>query len=324
MKWLAFSDAHLKKFSDPRREKDQQHFFELLMEVVVVERIELVVFIGDWYNSKSYLHAALCNFSIDFLKQLSTRCDLIFVAGNHDFLYPDKTETTLEPFSQFGSLYAQPGVYKRGNITFDCLPYTRDVEKVRSFCGKSGSSILLAHIELDQMRASRNWLLKTEMKKSDLSLSSYVVGLTGHVHWRQQIDNLICIGSPYEMDFSDAGSLPRGLHVFEDCELSKFIPLDLPRHFIITYSNSIPLPQGEHYIKIVDVPADEVDKVLRDCSTFDFREVVVIPEVGKTLEKDEKFFSINSAIDEYVERVCPDQLDKDELKEMGKRYLSVK
>jgi DNA repair exonuclease SbcCD nuclease subunit len=317
---LPISDLHLKKFADPRKGADLDEFFVKLLNTVVERNVEFVPFLGDWFNSKSYLHSSLCNLSHQYLAHLSELAFVIFIAGNHDQIRPDDPESTLRAFLPYGQVIETPRVWVEKELRFACLPFTRDVEVIRKFCSETEADVLLAHIELNGMRASGTWFLESPLEEKDLSPNRFKQILTGHAHWRQKIGNVLCIGSPYEMDFSDADSDERGLYVFHDTDISDFIPIKAPRYFIVEYPNE--LPQGGHYVRYVNVPKDKIEEVLRKTEKKGLRECAIVPKVEETFKPDDKVYTLRAAVSEYVDKACPESLDRAELVDLGEHYLA--
>jgi Calcineurin-like phosphoesterase len=319
LRWMALSDLHLRRYNDPKRAQDLVDFFDFLFFTVNQYRVKCIVFGGDWYNSKAYLHASLCNLSYNALTTLSGSCRMIFVGGNHDMLYPDQAETTLRPFTAFGQVIETPMCVKVDNITFNCIPFFNYKNTLKEVHPEA--DVLVTHAELDGMRANASYLLKGTTKADDLLTGKESIVLTGHAHWPQKLGRVQCIGSPYEIDFSDAGSDPRGLWIFDDTELFKFVPTTLPRHFIVDYKVTHKLPYGENYIRVINVPQDKVEEVLQLSNLCGARECSVTPLAVKTVAPDTEEYSFERSIDEFVEKSAPDNLDKSELRELGRKYL---
>jgi DNA repair exonuclease SbcCD nuclease subunit len=321
LRWLAFSDIHLKHVNDPKRVGDVERLFTELIAVVKSRNVKLVAFLGDWYNSKAFLHAALCNYSLEKVEELSKLAELLFVVGNHDQIFVDKKESTLRPFSRFGHVFEEPGQFSHPDMTFSCLPFTRNVEEIRTFCAKP-ANVLLGHIELDGLRASKSWTMKSSIIREDLGQNHKLI-LTGHIHWPQTIGNVICIGSPLEHDFSDAGSNPRGFFIFDGVDLTEFYALsDYPKHFILDYPS--PLPEGDNYVRVIGVPREDVQKVLHEASTKGIREISVIPKVEKVDSTPDRVHTIDTALREYVEKNADDSFEKGELVDLGISYLRTR
>jgi hypothetical protein len=115
------------------------------------------------------------------------------------------------------------------------LPWVEDVSEIKRIVKENRSAqYIFCHADVQGFNLNRSTKLEHGLEYSDLE--SFKRVYSGHIHIRQDKNNVLYVGTPYEMDRGDRGNT-KGfyvLHVESDLLTEKFIENTVsPRHIKI-------------------------------------------------------------------------------------------
>ena len=134
MKVLFTSDWHVDAvtFGLSRLDELDEYWWHL-HNVILAERVDLVVVAGDFFDPGSMLHAhyeVVVGSAFQMLASATTFGKIFAIAGNHDVLETNRPLSTVTPicrFAEFASVYDSPAFKmladERGDVGFLLLPY---------------------------------------------------------------------------------------------------------------------------------------------------------------------------------------------------------
>jgi DNA repair exonuclease SbcCD nuclease subunit len=191
-------------------------FFPYLLENDIKEVFQL----GDLFDRRKFINYNSLYMSrkyfFDKLKYYGIKLHTLI--GNHDIFYKNTLEVNspkllLKEYDNV-IVYDEFDTVNFDGINIDIVPWLCDANQTEIFemMKKSGSDICFGHFEIDGFEMDRGnvhhgGLDRKELKKYDIVLS-------GHFHHKSSSDNILYVGTPYEMTWSDYNDT-KGFHVLD-------------------------------------------------------------------------------------------------------------
>lgn len=202
MSYLIVGDIH----ATPSELKECISLKTLILDVLVKNKIENVIFLGDQFNEHSILNTAVIDFWNSFIVELDNINNLThiyMIVGNHDFYSP----TIMFPHA----LISLKGVSKL--VVFDKLmqiadstaitPYSPDpnqfLEQIKSI-ENSNIKNIICHQTFNGAKYANGFYAKDAV---DPKLVNFNI-ISGHVHTAHAFENVWYPGSPRWRTLSDA------------------------------------------------------------------------------------------------------------------------
>jgi DNA repair exonuclease SbcCD nuclease subunit len=234
------SDIHfgISNFSVSMFEEQMNFFEQQFFPYIIQNEIKNVIFSGDFFHSREKIDWLILDEIKDrfFAWFDSNDVFLHMLVGNHDTYYKDKisqnslTKTTRE--------YRNIIVYDKQEVkiiekyTIGFVPWIVDTNK-EVFPKKC--DILIGHLELKDFPMIKGITGKTGYSHTKFKEYKYV--FSGHYHINFQRDNVIMIGTPYQLTWNDFNT-QKGFYVLDDNFGKRFIENNTNPKFIkIWYDN---------------------------------------------------------------------------------------
>lgn len=176
---------------------------------------DILIHLGDVYDSRQSLNIRILNFSIQLFEDLSKIfVDGIYIlAGNHDLWTKDTNDinslVTLKWIPNI-NIIQEPQVLKT-DITHKnilLMPWRKDKESENDVLSKfTNNDILCCHTDIKGLKFNKYVNIEKGMLKDDLKTFKRVY--SGHIHYGQTSDNITIVGSPYEITRSDMDNKKR-------------------------------------------------------------------------------------------------------------------
>lgn len=220
MNILILGDLHIgARNSNPIFFKMMKSFFsEVLFPYIIKNNISVVFQLGDIHDKRKSIDFVIAEFIInDFFKWFEdNNIQFISLVGNHDSYY--KNTIKLDGMSQLTKkskhiiIVNKPSIYTFDNTKFVLIPWicNENKDECVEFIEKNrnSDSILLGHFELAGFEMIKG--IKSETGSIDNTLlSGYKKVISGHYHITSENDNIIYIGTPYELNWNDYGDKKR-------------------------------------------------------------------------------------------------------------------
>lgn len=191
-------------------------FFPFLLE----NNINLVFQLGDLFDRRKFINynSLFLSKKYFFDKLKENNITLYTLIGNHDIFY----KNTLEVNSPELLLQQYDNIKVYSNFTtldfedtkIDIVPWLCDDNHVSVFeqIKTSLADICFGHFEIDGFEMDRGTVHNGGLDRKELK--KYDIVMSGHFHHRSSADNIIYVGTPYELTWSDYND-PKGFHVFD-------------------------------------------------------------------------------------------------------------
>lgn len=169
---------------------------------------------GDWNHVRESTNVRISNATIEMFEKLSKifKRGIHIILGNHDVYYKDRTD--VHSLKEIDLIFNNVHIYERPELLeinekhrFLMLPWEHDIEqlsrKVNYF--KGDADYILCHADIKDFRLNKWTKLEHGLNRNELK--SFKKIYSGHIHIRQEYENMIYIGTPYQMDRGDFGNI---------------------------------------------------------------------------------------------------------------------
>jgi DNA repair exonuclease SbcCD nuclease subunit len=235
MKVLIIGDTHFHNWSIPQLNWYQEDFLnKILPDVVKASKPDIIVFLGDIFESKSYVDKKVLNLVFSSFELLSRLVPRIYVVvGNHDY-YSLSEGPAIDFLRAFGNITIvdKPSI-TNNSVPIGFVPWApainkEDIEKV-----VSKSEVVFSHVDIKNLPYNPN--IKSVFPKGGLDLSVFSGKLlfNGHYHVPQNNGNVIMVGSIAQMDVSEIGYKKRLILFSTRTKEIKEIPLPHPSYVLV-------------------------------------------------------------------------------------------
>lgn len=191
-------------------------FFPYLLE----NKITNVFQLGDLFDRRKFINYNSLFLSkkyfFDRLKE--NGITLHTLLGNHDIFYKNTLEVNspellLQEYDNI-KVYNDFDTVDFDGINVDVIPWLCDDNSVSIFekMKNSTADICFGHFEIDGFEMDRGNIHHGGLDRKELI--KYDIVLSGHFHHKSSADNILYVGTPYEMTWSDYND-PKGFHVFD-------------------------------------------------------------------------------------------------------------
>jgi hypothetical protein len=196
-----------------------------------------VLCLGDLFHGFSVLHVSVVKEWARFVSEATHELFVRLIAGNHDYAAQDGGDSALDALALGGAeIVWNQSV---GPIELnDCfyLPFIRDSKKFEEFCRSiPPGRVLFCHQGFNGARFNSGFYDPNGADPACVAHLSAVV--SGHVHTRQSVANVLYMGSPRQGDFGDAG-IDKNVFVIEagleGFRIIKEIPTPCPRFHVLS------------------------------------------------------------------------------------------
>ena len=223
MKIALLNDSHVgaRNSSDVFLDYFARFYSEVFFPYCDKEGIKQIIHLGDFYDHRKYINFKALNHSRKtFLEPMRDRGMIMdIIPGNHDVVYKNTNELCslkelLGFFVNNIHIVMQPQVQTYDGFKIALLPWINPENYAESmkFVETCGASVLGAHLELAGFEVMPGMPAQHGMSPNDFKRFEMV--LTGHYHTKSQIDNIIYLGTQYEMTWSDCED-NKFFHIFD-------------------------------------------------------------------------------------------------------------
>lgn len=232
MKLIILGDTHFGVRGDSLDfHKYYKKFYDnILFPYLTENKIDTIFQLGDLFDRRKFINYNSLYLSrkyfFDKLKEHGITLHTLL--GNHDIFYKNTLEVNspillLQEYDNI-KVYNEFATVDFESAKIDIVPWLCDDNQKNIFESMKNSTadICFGHFEIDGFEMDRGnvhhgGLDRKELKKYDTVLS-------GHFHHKSSADNILYVGTPYEMTWSDYND-PKGFHVFDtETRELEFVP----------------------------------------------------------------------------------------------------
>lgn len=344
MKIAILGDSHFGARNDSNvfNEFFDQFYTECFIPFLDDNKINTVIQLGDLFDRRKYINFnSLFKSKNYFFDQLRKRdVSLFTLVGNHDIFWRDSLEVNshdllLAEYPMVHS-FSKPSTIFFEDTSIDFIPWIckENEKEVLDFINASKSDICVGHFEISGFSMYRGVTSDEGLKTS--IFEKYELVLSGHYHTKSRKDNIVYVGTPYEMSWEDYED-PKGFHVFDTVtrELT-FYENPFKMYAKIDY-NDTAVPKGpeierlaKKYVKVVVGEKNDYfkfDNFINSIYAVNPVEVKIIEDLthltSSEIEESVKLEDTTEVMMNYVENV-ESTIDKDKLKMfMKKLYVEA-
>lgn len=328
IKILFIGDPHL-KISNLEL---STNFLAWVGSVVAEIKPQMVVNLGDSFDSHSVVRSEISNIFYNHVKDITNTCQYIYVLGNHDFYKPtDSKYHALLPFSDIAGLTIIDKPTIINNISF--VPH---IPNHHDFPLKTGK-ICVAH----QSFIGADYGYYRPDVGVDADKVSAEIIISGHIHKRQTFGKVIYPGNPFSQGMNDINQ-DKGLMLFDSKTYDfSFIESPFPKwrgikteitqdtnikeihDQIVSQINSI-----DHWIIDITGPKAEVSSyvdsnmvgLLKKQSMISFRPIYNDRTKNNKIRIKKTLMS--GIVGDYIDNVYNGSIDKDVVKNKAHEILT--
>lgn len=176
--------------------------------------------LGDLFDRRKYINFLTLSEAkrifFDPLKQ--NNITIHTLVGNHDIFFRESlvinsSSLVLGEYDNI-VIYQEPSKVTVGDTSIDIIPWMckENTEEVLEFIKKSKSDLCFGHFELSGFSMYKG--VESHGGYDPRPLLKYELVCSGHYHTRSTKDNIVYVGTPYEMTWQDYND-PRGHHIFD-------------------------------------------------------------------------------------------------------------
>jgi DNA repair exonuclease SbcCD nuclease subunit len=181
-----------------------------------VQKGDVLFILGDWFDNRQLLDIYVMNISIDIVLSLADIIPIYFMTGNHDIY--KKYDTDVNSIIAFKhipnvTIFEKPLIASNGQKNVLVLPWIGTREHEALYVQANKFDYIFAHTDIVGFQYDNGREIK--LNATDFNLYKGIKRVfSGHIHKRQERDNIIYIGSPYHTKRSDIGN-NKGVYLFE-------------------------------------------------------------------------------------------------------------
>jgi DNA repair exonuclease SbcCD nuclease subunit len=187
---------------------------------LIENEIDCIFQLGDLFDRRKFINFNSLYLSrkyfFDKLKQCNIQLHTLI--GNHDIFYRNTLEVSsptliLKDYDNV-HVYDEFQTVELCGLNIDVVPWICDDNQEDIFrkMKDSKSDISFGHFEIDGFQMDRGTVHHGGLDRKELK--KYDIVLSGHFHHKSSADNIVYVGTPYEMTWSDYND-PKGFHIFD-------------------------------------------------------------------------------------------------------------
>lgn len=186
-----------------------------IIQTTTSVRPDFIVVLGDTLDRFESIHVSPLRQATEMLLALTKIAPVYLLIGNHDRPNPKTYKVNEHPFNSL-KLWDNMTVIDEarslliGDCSFIFAPYYYPglfAENVNHLVTKELTAIF-SHQEFKGVNMSGN-----VSTSSDVVIPDYNIVINGHIHEYQELDHLICVGTPRQIAFNE--SFPKTISLFD-------------------------------------------------------------------------------------------------------------
>lgn len=271
MKVCLLGDTHFgirndsKVFHAYMRRFYTDQFFPTLLERGITKIFQF----GDLFDRRKYVNFYTLDQCRDYFfdPMMNYEIEMVTLLGNHDIFWREKLDVNspsllLERYDNVRVVQTPTNTMGIDIIPWICKENEQDIYK---FISQSTSRVCFGHFELEGFEMMKGMESHGGMDRS--ILSKYEQVFSGHFHTKSNKDNIMYLGTPYELFWNDYKD-PKGFFILDTDTLEiEFIQNNDPMFIKYYYDDSNAINIDPKIIKDKYVKLVVVNK--KDFSTFD-------------------------------------------------------
>ena len=207
-------------------------FFIPLVEKYKMRGYKPAIFIdGDFFDNRKTLRVDVINCAIAIVSMLAKMCKVVFCIGNHDTYFTDNNRVnSLRVFENLDNVYIveKTARVKTAFGTFDIISWIENGVEESKLVKGSTADYLILHTDINGLKYPSNVKIEGRVEAKGFK-GKHIY--SGHIHKRQEKGKVTYIGSPYEIDKSDAGNI-KGVYILRADFIDNETGFDIMEDFV--------------------------------------------------------------------------------------------
>lgn len=235
----------------------QKQFFEEVFIPALKENVkpgDVLVQVGDTFDNRQSINIRVLNYAVDLFERLGKILPVHIICGNHDIWAKSSNDvTSIDSLKWIPNvqIYKEPKLMDWSGRKILMMPWRRDSShETETLAEFPTAEIVFCHSEVRGIYL--NAKVKNEHGTDSNVYSKYTRVYSGHIHFRQERDKLLMVGTPYQLTRSDANNT-KGFDMVDLEDMSEtFFVNDVSPKFIkynILQLYDMPLGQFKNQIK---------------------------------------------------------------------------
>jgi DNA repair exonuclease SbcCD nuclease subunit len=191
----------------------EDYFFNFFIPLVKDKKNknDKLVICGDVFDNRQVISLFTINSSIRIFEALSDIfTDIRIIVGNHDIAKKNENDVcSIDILKHIKNItiYKDPYLDDIFNKKVLFIPWRRNSEhELETIKEYPNANIVFSHSETKGLRMNSNPKIINEHGNSIEIFKKYDLIFSGHIHWRQELNNFIMVGNPYQMTRSDTNN----------------------------------------------------------------------------------------------------------------------
>lgn len=318
LKTAAFTDIHWgAKSNSEQHNQDCDRYIDWFCEQVKADpTIDSIVFIGDWFETRSAVNVMTLQYSYEGAKKINQLgLPVYFVIGNHDLYHRHtrKVYSTIN-FNEFANFRVinEPTVVPELGVGGNLISPFLFPEEYATLTQHKSLKVWWGHFEFKGFVVTGyNITMPTGPDPAEFDGPTHI--FSGHFHKRQTSRNITYIGNTFPTNFADAGDSNRGMMVY-DHKKNKVVfhnwtecPMYIKTKLTDLVDGTTALTEGARVKCVVDVPISfQESNVLRQTmiEEYNLREF----SMEESREKNEALEDTDTEVDISESAVSDDEI----------------
>jgi len=195
-------------------------FYIELLEYMNVNGLKDLFILGDVFDRRKYINFKTLDAArrIFFSRFRDDGIKIHIILGNHDIHYRESLELSspMLVLNDYDNIivYNKPTVVDINGNTISMIPWIckENEKEITKFITDTNTDLCFGHFEFANFPMYKG--IDSESGMSTGLFQKYELVCSGHYHTRSQKENIVYIGTPYEMNWQDAGDA-KGYHTFD-------------------------------------------------------------------------------------------------------------
>lgn len=349
-KVILISDIHLgvRSSSEEWQYNIKDYFYNWFLPLIKKLKNKndyFILCLGDIFDDRKSINIEVNDLAINIFSDIAKLFPVYIINGNHDlYKKTNKGTSSLKSLENISgvNLIMEPtclniGTSENEIIKAIAIPYLGDMAEEGKVLSKHKNiPYAFMHTDISRMQYDNGQEITAGVNVDRYKGKIF----SGHIHLRQENDNILYIGNPYQTRRSDIGNI-KGIYeldfktgnlkftennyspIFQKINVDDFLAMtEEQRKEIIAnnYNDIIILEKNLHKYKLSDIY-----EVANDSSAKRLNIIVVKNDQGLLLDEslNVKEMTIEELIDNSIDSIDDDNINKLHLKELSKNYLKA-
>jgi len=209
--WI-LGDLHFGVRSNSQEWLDiQKDFFEKQFIPTLKKLVQpgdVLVQVGDTFDNRQSINIKVLNYAVNLFERLGKILPVHVICGNHDIWAKKSNEiTSIDSLKWIPNvqIHKDPVLLNWSDRNVLMMPWRRDQEhEIETLGMYPTANIIFCHSEVSGIYL--NDKVKNDHGTKPSTYRKYTRVYSGHIHYRQQKEKLLMVGTPYELTRSDRGN----------------------------------------------------------------------------------------------------------------------